>query len=174
MKKTLTESEHIRKMLESFQGRDYFDPSEFEGPDYLDTPQYQSFIEKLTPFKNELKQLQAKVKQNPKEAYREYMAKFEAEEGEFSNFVVDVFPGNIHYEDFLVKLEDMQEERPRKASELASLIEQTISWFSSFEDFVEENAEKIVDHFTDNDGSDAGVDMPEEEPPKYYDGTGSY
>ena len=160
MKKTLTESEHIRKMLESFDTREATNPRYIKGPgdfdppeeiEYIELPEFQDLFKKLTTFKDDLKQLQAKVKQNPRETYKEYMAKFDSVDGKLSNFVVDVFPGNLRYEDFLVKLEDMQEQKPRKASELVSLIDQTISWFSSFEDFVEENAKEIVDHLTDND-----------------------
>lgn len=159
MKTPLNESEHIRTMLEMFDTREYTNPRYMKGPgdfdppeeiEYIELHQFTDFVEMFTPFKDELKQLQAKVKQNPKEAYKEYMAKFESEDGELSNLVVDVFPGNLRYEDFLVKLEDMQEPKPRNASELDSLIEQTISWFSSFEDFIEENAKEIVDHFTDD------------------------
>ena len=185
MKKNLTEAEHIRNMLQEMErpASWYAEPDQ---PQFDDGPEELSdFINKIYDHENKFKNLLQTVDSNPKHALKVFNdtrstvgpALFaEAEELLPSNLydkLINYIENQVGYEEA-----GYDEPDPKTKSELKKLIQDRITMMEAINNFIDEEDRygEIRDYVRDkysDDGSDAGVDMLEQEPPKYYDG-GSY
>ena len=172
MKKTLTESEHIRSMLQ-----------EMDRPQFDDGPvELEDFQNKIYDYENKFKNLLQTVDSNPKHALKVFNDTRSAVGLALFAEAEELLPGNLYeklvgYVDDQVGYEEagIDEPNPKTKSELKKLIQDRITMMEAINNFIDEEdrygdiSDYVWDRYSD-DGSDAGVDMPEREPPKYYDG----
>ena len=188
MKKTLTESEHIRSMLQEMERPDswYVEP---DRPQFDDGPvELEDFQSKVYDYEKKFENLLQQAEQNPKQALKVFNdtrsvvpdLNNEVEEllpSPRMNNQVDLHNKLIDYIEDQVGEEEagMDEPNPKTKSELKKLIQNRITIMKAINNFMDEHnkygdiSDYVRDKYSD-DGSDAGVDMPEREPPKYYDG----
>jgi len=188
MKKTLTEAEHIRSML---QEMDLPETWMYTGPDPDDPEEPQELVDfhhKVYDYEKKFENLLQQAEQNPKQALKVFNdtrsvvpdLTNEAEEllppPTAWNRQRDLHTELIHYiNDQVGEEEAGMDENPRTKSELKKLIQDRITIMIAINDFMNEHDEYgDISHYVrekySDDGSDAGIDVPEREPPKYYDG----
>jgi len=190
MKKTLTEAEHIRSMLQEMEMERpdswYIEP---DPEDDYEPEELVDFHHKVYDYEKKFENLLQQAEQNPKQALKVFNDTRSGVENLYDeadellppptawNRQRDLHTELIRYIQDQVGEEEVgiDEPNPRTKSELKKLIQNRITMMKAINDFIDEHDEygDISDYVRDkyrDDGSDAGIDVPEREPPKYYDG----
>ena len=165
MKKTLTEAEHIRSMLQEMERPGYVEPDrpQDDGPVEL-----QNFHNKVYDYEKKFENLLQQAEQNPKQALKVFNDT-RSVVPDLTDEAEELLPGNLHNE-LIDYIEDqvgeeeagMDEPNPRTKSELKKLIQDRITIMKAINDFMDEEdrygdiRDYVWDKYSD-DGRDAGV-----------------
>ena len=172
MKKTLTESEQIRSMLQEMERPGYVEPDrpQDDGPVEL-----QNFHNKVYDYEKKFENLLQQAEQNPKQALKVFNDT-RSVVPDLNNEVEELLPSprmnnqvDLHNE-LIDYIEDQvgeeeagyDEPNPRTKSELKKLIQNRITIMKAIHDFMDEHdkygdiRDYVWDKYSD-DGSDAGL-----------------
>lgn len=188
MKKTLTEAEHIRSMLQEMERPDswYVEPD----PDDHEPEELVDFLNKVYDYEKKFENLLQQAEQNPKQALKVFNDT-RSVVPDLNNEVEELLPSprmnnqvDLHNE-LIDYIEDQvgeeeagyDEPNPRTKSELKKLIQNRITIMKAIHDFMDEHDKygDIRNYVGDKYSDDEDFSSPPDEPavPRYYDG-GSY
>ena len=156
MKKTLTEAEIIRSMIQEMEVPPYLQHDKPQTQYEIPPQELERYIDKIYDYEKKFENLLQQAEQNPKQALKAFNDTRSDVGLDLYAELDDLLPTSLHnqlirYVDDQVGEEEagIDEPNPRTKAELQKLIQDRITIMKAINDFIDKEYHEIVDHIID-------------------------